>query len=47
MLAEVLRLIKMGRLSPVEPVTYPLADAARALTDLEARRVAGKVALIP
>lgn len=47
MLAEVLRLIGEGRLSPVEPITYPLADAARALTDLEARSVAGKVALIP
>jgi NADPH2:quinone reductase len=47
MLAEVLRLIELGRLSPVEPITYPLAEAARALTDLEARRVAGKVALIP
>ena len=47
MLADVLRLIDAGRLSPVEPVTYPLADAARALHDLEDRRIAGKVALIP
>lgn len=47
MLSEVLRLVGLGRLSPVEPITYPLSEAARALSDLEARRVAGKVALIP
>jgi NADPH2:quinone reductase len=44
---EVLGLIGEGRLHPVEPTTYPLADAGRALRDLAERRVAGKVALIP
>jgi NADPH:quinone reductase-like Zn-dependent oxidoreductase len=34
-------------LRPVEPVTYPLDDAARALQDLEDRKVAGKIALVP
>jgi NADPH2:quinone reductase len=47
LLQEVLTEIEAGRLHPVEPVTYLLADAARALTDLADRRVAGKVALIP
>jgi NADPH:quinone reductase len=47
MLAEVLELVAAGDLSPVEPVTYPLEEAARALAALEARSVAGKVALIP
>lgn len=47
MLTEVMRLIGEGRLRPVEPVTYPLDRAADALRDLEDRRVAGKVALIP
>jgi NADPH2:quinone reductase len=46
-LAKVLGLIDNGKLSPVEPVTYPLRDAARALTDIQARKIAGKVALVP
>ncbi|TRZ72378.1 MAG: NADPH:quinone oxidoreductase family protein [Actinobacteria bacterium] len=46
-LAKVLELIGEGKLRPVEPVTYPLRDAARALTDIQARKIAGKVALIP
>ena len=46
-LAKVLQLIADGKLRPVEPVTYPLQDAARALTDIQARKIAGKVALIP
>jgi NADPH2:quinone reductase len=46
-LAKVLGLIDDGKLYPVEPVTYPLRDAARALTDIQARKIAGKVALIP
>ena len=47
LLDEVLAHIADGRLHPVEPTTYPLAEAARALQDLEDRKVAGKVALIP
>jgi NADPH2:quinone reductase len=46
-LAKVLELIDGGKLHPVEPVTYALRDAARALTDIQARKIAGKVALIP
>jgi NADPH2:quinone reductase len=45
--AEVLAEISAGRLNPVEPVAYPLDEAARALTDLEERRVAGKAILVP
>lgn len=47
MLRDVLGLIGAGRLSPVEPTSYPLSQAATALADLEARRVAGKVVLVP
>ncbi|MGA1717053.1 MAG: zinc-binding dehydrogenase, partial [Ilumatobacteraceae bacterium] len=47
MLQDVLRFVADGRLRPVEPVTYPLVDAARALQDLEDRKVAGKIALVP
>ena len=46
-LAKVVELIGEGKLNPVEPVTYPLRDAARALTDIQARKIAGKVALSP
>lgn len=47
MLAEVLDRISAGRLHPVEPTVYPMHEAARAMRDLEERRVAGKVALVP
>jgi NADPH2:quinone reductase len=47
MLDEILDLIAAGSLSPVEPAQYPLSRAAEALADLEARRVAGKVVLVP
>ncbi len=47
LLAEVVDRIAAGDLDPVEPVAYPLADAARALRDLADRKIAGKVALVP
>jgi NADPH2:quinone reductase len=47
LLAEVVERIAAGDLEPVEPVAYPLREAARALRDLADRRVAGKVALVP
>lgn len=47
MLDEVMKLIARGELRPVEPLTYPLERAADALRDLEDRKVAGKIALIP
>jgi NADPH:quinone reductase len=47
MLGLVLDEIAAGRLHPVEPTTYPLDAAATALSDLAARAVAGKVALVP
>jgi NADPH2:quinone reductase len=46
LLAEVVERIAAGDLDPVEPVTYPLTDAARALQDLADRKIAGKVALV-
>ncbi|MEO5723312.1 MAG: zinc-binding dehydrogenase [Ilumatobacteraceae bacterium] len=39
--------IAAGLLHPVEPQTYPLEQAARALTDQLQRRVTGKLALLP
>jgi len=46
LLAEVVERIGSGDLDPVEPVGYPLREAARALRDLADRKVAGKVALV-
>jgi NADPH2:quinone reductase len=47
LMTEVLALIAAGELHPVEPTAYPLDAAARALTDLAERRVAGKAVLVP
>jgi NADPH2:quinone reductase len=47
LLAELMELAGSGALSPVEPVEYPLAQVVQALTDLQARKVAGKVVLVP
>lgn len=47
LLDEVLARAADGTLSPVEPTTYPLQDAGRALRDLLERRVTGKVCLTP
>jgi NADPH2:quinone reductase len=47
LLDDLLHMARDGRIIPVEPTTYALHDVARALDDLLARRVVGKVALIP
>lgn len=47
LLADVVERIAAGDLDPVEPVSYPLSEAARAVRDLADRKVAGKVALVP
>lgn len=47
MLVEVLSRIERGELSPIEPTSYPLEQAARALDDLLNRRIPGKVVLTP
>jgi len=47
LLGELLAMAGDGRLHPVEPVSYPLEDVARCLSDLEGRRVTGKAALVP
>jgi NADPH2:quinone reductase len=47
LLTELFELVASGRLCPAEPQAYPLEAAARALDDLEHRRVAGKVVLTP
>jgi NADPH2:quinone reductase len=47
LMGELLAMVADGRLHPPEPTTYPLTDAVRALDDLQHRKVAGKIALIP
>jgi NADPH2:quinone reductase len=47
MIMEVMEHIGKGQLHPVEPVTYPMSRAVDALRDMQNRRVAGKVALVP
>jgi NADPH:quinone reductase-like Zn-dependent oxidoreductase len=47
MLMEVLAYIQQGKLHPVEPVTYPMSQAVQAMRDLQNRKIAGKVALLP
>ena len=47
MLMEVMSFIQQGKLHPVEPVTYPMSQAVQAMRDLQNRKIAGKVALLP
>lgn len=47
MLREVLTQIAAGKLHPVEPTMYPMSQAVQAMRDLQERRIAGKVALVP
>ena len=47
LVAEVFAHVVAGRLRPVEPTAYPLDRVADALGDLAARRIAGKVVLVP
>jgi NADPH2:quinone reductase len=47
LLQELMDLAGAGEVHPVEPTPYPLGDVVRALTDLQERRVAGKVVLVP
>lgn len=47
MVVEVLKNIGEGKLHPVEPVSYPMSQAAQALRDMQNRKIAGKVILVP
>ncbi len=47
LLSDLLAMVADGRITPVEPTAYPLEQVTQALDDLLARRVVGKVALIP
>ena len=47
MIFEVMDLIQKGKLHPVEPVSYPMSRAVDALRDMQNRKVAGKVILVP
>jgi NADPH:quinone reductase len=47
LLTDLLAMVADGRIDPVHPTTYPLEQVALALDDLLARRVVGKVALLP
>lgn len=44
---ELFTLIATGILPPTDPATYDLADGPKALTELESRATAGKLALLP
>jgi len=47
MLAEIVAAVDDGRLSPVEPIAYPLDGAAQALQDQLDRKIVGKTVLVP
>ncbi len=47
MLADIVEAIDAGRLSPVEPIAYPLGQAAQALQDQFDRKIVGKTILVP
>ncbi|MCD0452382.1 NADPH:quinone oxidoreductase family protein [Actinocorallia sp. API 0066] len=47
LLEDALTMVADGRLDPVAPQVRPLADVAEVIADLQARRVVGKVALVP
>ncbi|MEO6318785.1 MAG: NADPH:quinone oxidoreductase family protein [Acidimicrobiales bacterium] len=47
LLAELMGLAGSGALSPVQPIEYPLDAVVDALTDLQDRKVAGKIVLVP
>jgi NADPH2:quinone reductase len=47
LLTDLMAMVADGRLDPVHPTTYPLDQVATALDDLLARRIVGKVALVP
>ncbi|WP_336215646.1 quinone oxidoreductase family protein [Nonomuraea sp. LPB2021202275-12-8] len=44
---ELIELTESGRIRPLTGGTYPLSEAARALTDLAERRTVGKLVLLP
>jgi NADPH:quinone reductase len=47
LLGDLLDMVSDGRLDPVHPAIYPLERVADALDDLLARRIVGKIALVP
>jgi NADPH2:quinone reductase len=47
LMAELMELAGAGDLHPVQPTEYPLDEVVRALTDLQGRKVGGKVVLVP
>ncbi|HWE66000.1 MAG TPA: NADPH:quinone oxidoreductase family protein [Acidimicrobiales bacterium] len=47
LLGDLVAMVADGQLDPVHPATYPLERVAEVLDDLLARRIVGKVALIP
>lgn len=47
MILDLVSLAGSGAIHPVEPTAYPLDEVVTALSDLEQRRVGGKVVLVP
>ncbi|HAH11413.1 MAG TPA: NADPH:quinone oxidoreductase, partial [Alphaproteobacteria bacterium] len=46
-LAELMAWYQDGKIKPLVSKTYPMARAAEALNDMAARKVQGKVVLVP
>lgn len=47
LMAELVSLAGSGDISPVKPAEHPLEDVVSVLTDLQSRKIAGKVVLVP
>jgi len=47
LLNDLVHMVEQGDINPVHPTTYDLGDVVHALDDLLARRVVGKIALLP
>ncbi|MFZ6003535.1 MAG: NADPH:quinone oxidoreductase family protein [Actinomycetota bacterium] len=47
LMAELVSLAGSSEISPVEPTEHPLDDVVSVLTDLQSRKIAGKVVLVP
>ncbi len=47
LIEELMAMVAAGRLHPVRPATYPLAEAPRVMAGLIERSIAGKAVLVP
>jgi NADPH2:quinone reductase len=47
LIARLMAMVGSGQLNPVEPVAFPLSEAASVMTGLIDRSIAGKAVLVP